>query len=265
MKKIIIGLLIIISIINVAGCKRKEDTKVATGIQTETVDELNSNLTDGLTPQASVTNPVKATTIDSDIQSAAVGTQITDEQVLEEFKKYIEKFYYNILFSTDPATGEITPSAMQLFAISYIYQYENKDLLFDVNTFVLKIPDEFVTEVIRRFFDYEFTSHYYPSAAGITYEGGDYLMPATSKVDKPEPYITRLVKTSDSSYAIYFEAINEDDPLNPVVYKYEAVVEEKDGRLIMLNYRQTEPLPEVTEEEDTTDETAEETTDDTNG
>ena len=85
-------------------------------------------------------------------------TIVTDEKLITEIKSFLKPFYYNYLFD-GTETGNISDSDMQLFAISFVYQYEYNELPFDAQKFILYIPDKNVTEVIQRFFDYEFINH----------------------------------------------------------------------------------------------------------
>lgn len=160
------------------------------------------------------------------------GTIVKNEGVINELQVFIEKFYYNFLFMPKSETGKITETDMQLFAISYIYQYEYKELRFDVDKFELYIPEENVSEVIKRFFNYDFTNHKYSENAAINYENGYYLIKAQDKKFGAKPIIKEAIKYSDSNYKVVYSSSSADSK-----EEFEAIVKEIGDRWVLLNFK----------------------------
>lgn len=160
------------------------------------------------------------------------GKLVNNEAIISEIQDFIEKFYYNYLFRPESELGEITEKDMQLFAISYIYQFEYEDLRFDLDKFVLYIPEENVSEVIKTFFDYDFTNHKYPENAAIDYENGYYLMKAQDDKFGAKPIIKEALKYSDSNYKIVFSSSSVDSKED-----FEVIIREVKNRWVMLNFK----------------------------
>lgn len=249
MKKVIIVGLVLMIIFNVSGCKNKntdtnnlDSTNVSQNnnqdTQTDSKDQsgTESDSTDQTGKDNTVSQDVYGDNSSVEAQSDidytnATGTPVTETAKLADFLDYIEKFYYNFLFNPNSETGKMTESDMQLFAISYIYQYEYAELRFDSEKFILYVPDTHVSEVIKRFFDYNFTNHKYPENTDIAYEDGYYLMPAKDENLGAKPTITQALKLSDFDYKVVFKSSDSNAPK----VHYEAILEERDGRYIMIN------------------------------
>lgn len=222
MKKYIVILTICLILISITGCKKTPEVS--------TVSQQPSTVTDDINIQT-IDTPESAPDTDTQDVTAEV-TDVTNEGLLSEFQGFIEKFYYNFLFKPQSETGELTETDMQLFAISFIYQFEYNELRFDSEKFVLYIPEANVTEVIKRFFNYDFTAHKYPENSPITYENGYYLMKARDEDFGAKPVIKEALQLSSNSYKIVF---GSSDTI--VKDYYEAIIEEKAGRWVLLNYK----------------------------
>lgn len=250
MKKYAIIVLLILCIFSITGCKKDKEVNgdlVENDSTSETIQTDVPKETIEVNPEG--TSIEVGTTIDN----SSEGTPVTDATLLGDFQAYIEKFYYNFLFAPKSEAGEITEMDMQLFAISYIYQYEYTDLRFDADQFVLYIPDKKVSEVIKRFFGHDFVNHKYPADTKIAYEDGYYLMPARDEQFGPKPAISEVLKISDSDYKIVFASTEE----GAAVEHFEAMVEESEGKYIMMNFKK---VSDVTVQ--TTEGTTESTQDD---
>lgn len=249
-KRIISILLIMIMILSITGCKKDNDNNIeevnneqATVTKVQPSEENNEEHVEEVTDEEPPTveedvygNNTTEAVDDNITDTIGEVSPVTDEDLKEQIKQYFEKFYYNIMFMPESETGEITESDMQLFAISFIYQYEYNELRFDAEKFVLYIPEENVTEVINRFFDYEFIDHGNPADSMITYEDGFYLMPGVDKEwDKPE--LIEVTKTSDFGYKALFEITSEIQAVDDPTMYYEIIIEERESRFVMLNYK----------------------------
>lgn len=247
MKKFIMIMIVMLLIVSVTGCKKDKGVKKDSGsVDVDTTVEQTTEASGTVTEDV-YTNTNSLEKEDAQDFDHAEGTLVTDSTVITDLQIYIEKFYSNFLFTPKSDTGEITEMDMQLFAISFIYQYEYTDLRFDSEEFILYIPDENVAEVIKRYFDYEFTNHRYPLDSKISYEDGYYLMPARDEYFGPTPTINSVLKLSDFDYKVAFESTDE----NNQVSHFEAIVEEREGRFVMINYKK------VVEETQTTEATTE--------
>lgn len=246
MKKFTMIVFMILCVLSFSGCNK--DKEVETQAEGTTVNEVQQENGTQETVSSDVydSNNSVEEDLTKNYQNAP-GTPVTDVGILGEFQTYIERIYYNFLFAPQSESGEITEMDMQLFAISYIYQYEYTDLRFDLDKFVLYIPDVNVTEVVKRFFDYDFVNHKYPLDSQITYEDGYYLMPARDENFGTEPVIREVLKISDFDYRIVF-ALGEEGASTE---HYEVIVEEREGRYVLLNYRIISDVPVVTTESTT--------------
>ncbi len=240
MKKfaMILTLLLCFSVLSISGCKKDKEEPIDVTTN-EVVGETTSSESLPEDSKETVTGDVysegKSTELDSEVDyQDAQGTPVTDQGLLTEFQSFIEKFYYSFLFAPKSESGKISEMDMQLFAISFIYQYEYTDLRFDADQFVLYIPKDNVTEVINRFFDYNFIYHRYPLDSQIAYEDGYYLMPARDDDLKPVPVISQVLKLSDFTYKIsYASSVAGAE-------HFEAVVEEREGRYTLVNFMKVE-------------------------
>lgn len=237
MKKIVVLVLMIVFLGSLAACKKEtknpEQTEEpqATTDTNETIEKTDEPTETGTITKDVYVDQTTEQTNDGIDYSAATGTIVTDEVIKNDLQLFVEKFYFNYLFKTASPEGVLTEGEMQLFAISYIYQFEHQELTFDASSFVLYIPEERVSEVIERFFDVEFTNHRFPEETNITYENGYYLMPARDDAFGTPPVITQIMQISDFDYKIFFEGNA----------KYEAVIEDREGRYILVNFKKIDP------------------------
>lgn len=243
MKKFAIVVIILICVFSISGCKKESKEQTNTVVnEAGTENQIGDNNTVG----GDVYSESSTILTDAPIDYKDVkGTPVTDDMILSDLQAYIEKFYYNFLFAPKSELGEVTEMDMQLFAISYIYQYEYTELRFDADEFVLYIPDDYVSEVIKRFFDYDFVNHRYPLDSKVTYKDGYYLMPARDEDFGPQPKST-ILKLSDFDYKVVFTATRDG-----IEEAFEAIIEEREGRYILLNYKknskpETEPIDSTT-------------------
>jgi len=226
MRKVIAILILLMVLLSLVGCK-KTTVETASNSQTtntENASEKNSN------PE-STQNPSSTNT--------SSGEPVTNEGLMSDLQGFVENFYYNYLFAPQLESGAFTETDMQLFAISYIYQYANEGLRFDSEKFLLYIPEENVSEVIKRFFDYDFTKHKYPENSSITYENGYYLMKATTDKLGEKPVIKEAIDYGNSKYKVVFES--SDPNVNEYIV---AMIEEKEGRFVLLTYKKFEKTQE---------------------
>ncbi|PKM52273.1 MAG: hypothetical protein CVV02_02605 [Firmicutes bacterium HGW-Firmicutes-7] len=224
MKKNIAVLIIFLSLIliGLSGCKKTTDVS--------TVNKQLISATENVPEETE--SDLKDSSVTENNETTLKSTKVTNEGLLSELEGFIEKFYYNFLFSPQSETGELTNTDRQLFAISFIYQFEYNELRFDSDRFVLYIPEENVTEVIKRFFDYDFTAHSYPENSPITYENGYYLMKARDEEFGAKPKIKEAFQVSSQSYKIVFSSSDEN-----VKEHFEAIVAEREGRWVVTNYK----------------------------
>jgi hypothetical protein len=264
LKRSVITLLIISSLL-LAGCNNdKSESVVAESTQTtgEQITESAIEMADSDISGVAIETEGVGVSVSEDVYSGQTldtvedmpdfdsqAVSVTDSEKLTEIQAFIEKFFYNYLFNENhlgTETGEITPDDMQLFAISYIQQFEHNELRFDTDKFILYIPEENVTEVIKRFFDYEYTDHKYPVNTLVSYEDGFYLMPVFDIGSYNKPVIIEATMTSDFSYTILFEEPIDLKPIDDPSIYYEAHLEERDGRFIMVEYNTIVVYPEET-------------------
>lgn len=234
MKQIISVLLLAILLTSISGCA-KEEGEIIPQTNKETISIVeNSDKSDETTVQ----NVAKENDVDdskvldtADYSAAEAGTEETDEGLKADAMVLVEKLYFNFFFEPDTVRGEITEDDMLSFAISYIYQYEYNELRFDSDTFTLFIPEENISSVIRRFFDYEFTNHRYPALDKVTYEDGFYLVPAQDIHFADKPVLKKINRIDEATYKVFFADTSSD---------YEVVVKKLDDRLIVRNYKKIE-------------------------
>lgn len=227
MRKIIAVLILCTMLFNLVGCKK---TSVETTANPQTTNKEN------VSAETETGSPEATQNTSSNTSS---GVPVANEGLLTDLQGFIENFYYNYLFAPQLESGAFTETDMQLFAISYIYQYEYEGLRFDSEKFLLYIPEENVTEVIKRFFDYDFTQHKYPENSSITYENGYYLMKATTQELGEKPIIKEAIDYGNSKYKVVFES--SDPNVNEYIV---AMIEEKAGRFILLTYKKFEKTQE---------------------
>ncbi len=214
MKKTIL-LLTAIILISLSGCSKPPASE-------------QEKTTETVTTQAVATQTEKKDNIDGKI--------ITNEGLLNELNKYVEDFYFNFLFSPKSETGIITEADMKIFAISHIFQFDNKDLRFDSEKFVLYIPQEKVAKIIKTYFDYEIKEHNSPENPNITYAEGYYQMKAINKEIKGKPVIKEAFQMDNGKYKLRIFSTDTS------VKEYsEAVVEEKNGKFILVTYKRIIP------------------------
>lgn len=232
MRKYITIIIFCVVLLSLTACK-KTSIETTANPQPTTLEEVNPETA---TPD---TSSINTSSPDANSPDSTPGTSeeisITNEGLLSELQAFIENFYYNFLFSPQLDTGVLSETDMQLFAISYIYQYEYEDLRFDSEKFLLYIPEENVSEVVKRFFDYEITQHKYPENSSITYENGYYLMKATSEELGAKPIIKEAVVYDESKYKVVFES--SDTNANEYIV---ATIQEKEDRFILLTYKKLE-------------------------
>lgn len=218
MKKYITIIIICMVLLSITACKK---TSVETAVNPQaTATESANNVESSPSGEKEVTS------------TAVDGKPVTNEGLIAEIQAFVEMFYYNFLFAPQLETGELTETDKQLFAISYIYQHEHEGLRFDSEKFLLYIPEANVSEVIKRYFDYEFTQHKYPENSPITYENGYYLMKATTKELGAKPVIKEAIDLGESKYKVIFASSDAN-----VKEHFEATIQEKDNRLILLSYK----------------------------
>ncbi|PKM94250.1 MAG: hypothetical protein CVU84_12380 [Firmicutes bacterium HGW-Firmicutes-1] len=220
MKKYIPILIICLLLLGSTGCKKQPEAKTLIQQPNTVAEDVSNQGVESTTEGAPVTDV------------ATEGTIVTNEGLLTELQGFVEKFYYNFLFKPQAENGKLTDTDMQLFAISFIYQFEYNELRFDSEKFVLYIPEANVTEVIKRFFDYDFTTHKYPENSPITYEDGYYLMKARDVNFGAKPVIKEALQLSEHSYKIVFGSSDAN-----VKEKYEAIIEDRDGRWVVISYK----------------------------
>lgn len=215
MKKNLLLILSLIIAVSLGGC-----AKAPTIEQVETTEVVNE------------TDETKQT----EKASSAEGKKITNEGLLNELNEFVSDFYFNFLFSPKSETGIITEADMKLFAVSHIFQFDNQDLRFDSEKFVLYIPKEKVAKTIKLYFDYEIKEHNSPENPNITYAEGYYLMKAINKDIKGKPVIKEAFQMDNGKYKL---RIFSSDT---AVKEYsEAVIEEKNGKFILVTYKKITP------------------------
>ena len=78
-----------------------------------------------------------------------------------------------------------------------------------------------------------------PKNEKISYENGNYLMPACELDDQGDFSITKVTQQTGFSYHVSFEPVIENKPIDAPDQYYEALIEERDGRYIMKSYKKT--------------------------
>jgi len=159
-----------------------------------------------------------------------------DKDTLEEITKMVDYAYYNYLWNPSIESDIIRQVEMQRFAISYIYQYEYNELFFDTTDFVLHIPDNMVTNVVKLFFDTTIISYDIESDI-VTHVDDHYLMPAVDSGISYEFEIIEIEKISDSQYKAIFKSSNPNIGIDEPRVSYQIILENREGRLVYLSYK----------------------------
>lgn len=247
MRKGIVLLLSFVLVFSISGCKK--DKNVDKDIYIE--DNVDTNVTE--TPMEDTYEEVEGIeVVEEQEKSNLVDSKevlVSDTKIINKLSEIVEKVHYNYLFDPNLETGEITESAMQLFAISHIYQYEYQELKQDTEKLILYIPRENVENVIKKFFDHDFRKHGKPSVDIVEYKEGNYLMPFVDIGLNTTVKNKKVVKLGDFSYKYIYDEV---DQYNNVVDTFEALIEERDGRYILKNYKKyVEPTSEEVEQKET--------------
>lgn len=225
--------LLSVMIVSIIGCKKKPVTDETLQPQVESTEDQTTTNAD------TVTDDVYGSNLNNDIgnaMDATTGIVVSDEALIENLTEFTERFFYNYLFNPTSEDGKLSESDMQLFAISYIYQYEYNELKFDTENFILYIPEKNVTDVIKRFFNYEFINHDYPADEAIDYKDGYYLVAARDGVFEDEAVVTKITKISDYNYKVVFEVQKKNAPINAPIEYYEAIIQSLDDRFVLVSY-----------------------------
>ncbi|NDL67116.1 hypothetical protein [Anaerotalea alkaliphila] len=187
-------------------------------------------------------------TLDTRIGMETAGMEQVLEQPEEELgeageiRRFIGYFHFNYLFQPDNGTGAISPRAMQLFAVSYIYQHANQDLVFDTTEFMLRIPYARLEEVVERFFGVEFHAHSQPEGTGVQFVNGEYLMPAMDLGWTSEIVLDGVSPQEDGSNLAEARIIDPESGETRLTIT--AGIRKVDGRWIMESYRNAAPAQE---------------------
>lgn len=162
---------------------------------------------------------------------------MTDIEKMKNIKEFIKTFYYNNLFTKEPMgeQGDVTEDMMLAFAISHIMQVDHEELKFDADTFRLYIPEKNVEDTISKYFGKIFDNHHPIDKYKVTYEEGIYTTEGDLETWPTRLDLLKALKMGDFTYKAYFSGFNTET--NEVDHQVVVVVEERDGRFILTNYR----------------------------
>ena len=252
-KCIILNLIIILSILSLilVACSKKNNTKDNLNNNAPVVEDTNNDIDEKNNKNDKLEendNDTKAEVQEdvydmnsnleqeNDVDIKPIETVVTDSDILNSLEEFLNIFYYNYGFADIHEDGIITEDDMQLFAIFQIYQHEYSELKYDEAKNQLYIPEEHVTSVVKKFFGINFNNHKQPKVEYIQYKDGNYILSEVDGGDLSEPRIIKVVKINDFSFEIEFESINSNGENIEILDKFNAIVEEREGRYILLKY-----------------------------
>ncbi|MDA3846951.1 MAG: hypothetical protein PF505_10495, partial [Vallitaleaceae bacterium] len=263
-KHFLFGMMLIL-IMGMSACTKNKENDQPLGVEevlidaNDMVNDVDSLIEETLSDEPdSVTDDVydEDTVVETSEMSIIIDDEVIkkaniDENTLSEIISMVDYAYYNYLWNPSTELDAIKQEDMQKFAISYIYQYEYNELFFDTNDFVLYIPDNLVTEMVRLFFDESFIIHKIDSDI-VTYVDDNYLMPAVDGGQLYDPEITEILKTSDFVYTVKFKSSDPNIGIDQEKISYQIHLEEREGRLIYTSYKMIieEPEEDVPDEVD---------------
>ncbi len=221
-------------------CKPDEKTEAShflsttTATTTETVTTTSTKSETTVTSiSATSTEKIENTSVVASTEASVVDSGDLDEKTIKKLLEFINPIYYNVIFGSKSYDDGITEKDMMLFAISYIYQYEYSELKFDTSNFILHVPAKRVDELVKEYFDVEVKEHQSFDDDGITYKSGFYLMPAADNVWNEKMIVESVKMTDDKTYELRIMFDSPDGALPKKVL----TVEERDGRFILIDYR----------------------------
>ncbi len=156
-----------------------------------------------------------------------------DEEVVSKLTKFVDPIYFNIIFGNKSFDEGFTEKDMKLFAISYIYQHEHKDLKFDTEKFILYVPSKRVEELVKSYFDVTVQGHATYEEEGIEFKNGFYLMPAADTIWTEHMIVEKVEKINADTYEV---KVMFDSPDGALPKKL-ITVQEKDGKYILKGYK----------------------------
>lgn len=264
-KKMLLGIVIcllvvlLLGVLQISSCQKKQNLSAVQttsgAVSTKSLSQVAIATTEsGIKVETTSGNASTGTTVvtdsaiisglDAQAQSDTGVISASETEKLNQVKGFIEFFHYNYLFKANNETGAIDELQMQAFAISYIYQYEHQELVFDTDTFILHMPFELVEDVIKKFFDVDFTNHGAWKDETIKMENGEYLMPAKETGWTSELVLKTAKKVSDFNTEVTCEVVSPDTKSVKLIIT--ALIEDRNGRMIMKNYKTAVP-PAVTQ------------------
>lgn len=230
----------------------EDDTTSAEDETTASVETGSETVQDDMYDAGAET----ATLDDGEIETVQAVGSVKDPKFTTNMATYLDPVYYNILFGDRSYPEGFTEYDMIRFAASYVLQYEYNDGKFEVvdNEFILYVPEERVTSLVKRYFDIDILEHQGFEDPDIVYEDGYYLMKAVGKKwgDEATIEVMDAVAINDFTFDVTFRPAGAESLDNTRV---KAVVELLEGRYVLRGYEQlpdAEPDSEASAGEATT-------------
>lgn len=152
--------------LNAAQAAESEETKSADSTATESTAAANAASTKTGQPadikpskeeaaaHSKLANPIKRN--DFKPEDFGEATSVDDQALVTQITEYMHRIYFNYYFSRSlDADQNVNQDTMIRFGLSYIMQYQNKDLKFDYEKYQLYIPTRLIGEVVEQYFDYK--------------------------------------------------------------------------------------------------------------
>lgn len=180
------------------------------------------------------------------------GTDVVDIDKLAQIKTFTEIFYYNNYFSgaikeyaiaieKGSFMPNISNDTMLQFALSYVMQYENEELMFDYDTFRIQIPKSMPEVAIERFFYKKMEAiKPYPEKEIYLVED-EYTMDLIAK--DWDYYLEPVKCTAHTGEGVtYYKATyNQMHTVSKsAVFSLEVCIMEINGNFYMLSYQELE-------------------------